>query len=62
MLEIRLRSDELARDKPSPVQARLLDVQWLTAHLESLGAVEISRRDYLELLDLALDVPPPWWG
>ena len=41
---------------------RLLDVQWLTSHLESLGAVEISRRDYLELLDLALDVPAPSWG
>jgi leucyl/phenylalanyl-tRNA---protein transferase len=41
---------------------RLLDVQWLTPHLESLGAVEISRHDYLELLDLALDVPPPLWS
>jgi leucyl/phenylalanyl-tRNA--protein transferase len=37
-------------------------VQWLTPHLESLGAVEISRRDYLELLELALDVPEPAWA
>ncbi len=53
---------ELVRILGADGVPRLLDVQWLTAHLESLGAVEISRRDYLELLDLALDVPPPWWG
>lgn len=28
----------------------LLDVQWVTPHLASLGAVEIPRREYLELL------------
>ncbi len=33
----------------------LLDVQWATAHLCTLGAVEISRRDYLERLEMALD-------
>lgn len=39
----------------------LLDVQWLTPHLASLGATEISRRHYLELLDAALDAPEvPW--
>jgi len=30
--------------------ARLLDTQWLTPHLESLGGVEVSRRRYVELL------------
>lgn len=30
--------------------ARLLDVQWATPHLESLGAVEITRDDYLAAL------------
>lgn len=30
--------------------ARLLDVQWATPHLESLGAVEIPRDDYLAAL------------
>src|SRR4029453_11378491 len=30
--------------------ATLLDVQWQTPHLASLGAVEIDRRDYLERL------------
>jgi leucyl/phenylalanyl-tRNA--protein transferase len=32
----------------------LLDVQWLTPHLASLGAVEISRREYVEMLPHAL--------
>jgi len=30
--------------------ARLLDVQWATPHLASLGAVEVPRERYLELL------------
>ena len=29
---------------------RLLEVQWLTPHLESFGAIEIPRADYLKLL------------
>lgn len=33
---------------------RLLDTQFLTPHLQSLGAVEISREDYLILLSNAL--------
>jgi leucyl/phenylalanyl-tRNA--protein transferase len=32
----------------------LLDVQWRTDHLESLGAVEVSRDQYLSLLASAL--------
>jgi leucyl/phenylalanyl-tRNA--protein transferase len=39
--------------------ARLLDVQWRTDHLASLGAVEVRRRDYLELLARALALPLP---
>jgi leucyl/phenylalanyl-tRNA--protein transferase len=35
----------------------LLDVQWLTPHLASLGAVEVSRRRYHELLRDAVDLP-----
>jgi leucyl/phenylalanyl-tRNA--protein transferase len=38
---------------------RLLDVQWVTPHLDSLGAVQVPRRDYLELLDKALGLPVP---
>lgn len=32
----------------------LLDVQWQTEHLESLGTVEVGRREYLALLEDAL--------
>ena len=43
--------------------AVLLDVQWSTPHLASLGAVEISRPQYLELLAEALNRPPlQVWG
>ena len=34
---------------------RLLDVQWLTEHLASLGAIEVSRRIVLSLLADALE-------
>jgi leucyl/phenylalanyl-tRNA--protein transferase len=33
----------------------LLDVQWQTEHLESLGATEIGRKQYLALLADALE-------
>ena len=36
----------------------LLDVQWCTPHLASLGAIEISRRHYLALLRPALEQAP----
>jgi leucyl/phenylalanyl-tRNA--protein transferase len=35
----------------------LLDVQWQTPHLQSLGAVVIGREAYLEKLEKALDGP-----
>jgi leucyl/phenylalanyl-tRNA--protein transferase len=35
---------------------RLLDVQWVTPHLEQFGAREIPRRRYLRLLDAAIRV------
>ncbi|MFZ6003664.1 MAG: leucyl/phenylalanyl-tRNA--protein transferase [Actinomycetota bacterium] len=41
------------------VGGRLLDVQWTTDHLRSLGAVDIARTHYLDLLARALDVPLP---
>jgi leucyl/phenylalanyl-tRNA--protein transferase len=40
---------------------RLLDVQWLTPHLGSLGVVEVPRPRYLELLEAALPLPQPRW-
>jgi leucyl/phenylalanyl-tRNA--protein transferase len=33
---------------------RLLDVQWCTTHLASLGAIEVSRAEYLDRLADAL--------
>jgi leucyl/phenylalanyl-tRNA---protein transferase len=38
---------------------RLLDVQWCTPHLASMGAVEIPRDDYLARLETALELPAP---
>ncbi|HEY8524228.1 MAG TPA: leucyl/phenylalanyl-tRNA--protein transferase [Acidimicrobiales bacterium] len=38
---------------------RLLDVQWQTPHLASLGAVEVPRSRYLDLLRRALELPLP---
>ena len=38
---------------------RLLDVQWATDHLRSLGVVEVSRARYLDLLAAALEAPLP---
>jgi leucyl/phenylalanyl-tRNA---protein transferase len=42
----------------------LLDVQWLTPHLASLGGIEVSRARYHDLLAkaLALPVPPAFAG
>ena len=44
---------DLLADEHAPL--RLLDVQWATPHLATLGVVEIPRRRYLSLLDTALD-------
>jgi leucyl/phenylalanyl-tRNA---protein transferase len=38
---------------------RLLDTQWQTPHLASLGVVEIPRAEYLDRLDAALALPLP---
>lgn len=38
-------------------EGRLLDVQWATPHLESLGVVAIPRGDYLRRLSVALELP-----
>lgn len=42
------------------IGATVLDVQWVTPHLASLGAVEISREEYLERLRAALNVDVLW--
>lgn len=38
---------------------RLIDVQWRTPHLATLGVTEVSRGEYLELLEEALRAPLP---
>jgi leucyl/phenylalanyl-tRNA--protein transferase len=40
--------------------ATLLDVQWSTPHLASLGVVELPRRAYLEQLAAAVHRPDAW--
>lgn len=41
---------------------RLLDVQWQTPHLASLGVIEIDRDDYLRRLERTLALPAPDWS
>jgi len=41
---------------------RLLDVQWATPHLQTLGVVEVPRPQYLRLLAQALPLPEPDWS
>ncbi len=38
---------------------RLLDVQWTTDHLRSLGAIDVPRNDYIGRLRAALRLPMP---
>ena len=40
--------------------ATLLDVQWSTPHLASLGAIEIPRAEYLDQLRIAIELPSPF--
>jgi leucyl/phenylalanyl-tRNA--protein transferase len=42
---------------------RVLDVQWPTDHLVSLGVIAVPRARYVELLADAIDLPlPPGWA
>jgi len=41
------------------VDSRVLDVQWSTEHLASLGVVSVPRASYLEMLARAEEVPLP---
>jgi leucyl/phenylalanyl-tRNA--protein transferase len=40
--------------------AALVDVQWQTPHLASLGVVEWPRLVYLDALPDLVDAPSPW--
>jgi leucyl/phenylalanyl-tRNA--protein transferase len=48
---------EILRDEYA--DQRLLDVQWCTPHLASLGVVEVPRATYVRQLRAALDLPLP---
>ena len=48
---------ELARRQ----EGGLIDVQWSSPHLASLGVTEISRADFLERIDELTVQPPPEW-
>jgi leucyl/phenylalanyl-tRNA---protein transferase len=50
--------DLLAADAATLPGRRLLDVQWRTEHLASLGVVDVARPDYLRRLAAALPLPP----
>lgn len=54
MALVDLLSDDFAED-------RVIDVQWQTEHLASLGVIEVDRAEYLALIDEALAVPEPAW-
>jgi len=48
---------DLLRDEHA--ERRLIDVQWQTDHLATLGVTEIDRDDYLVCLPALLDAPLP---
>ena len=51
---VELLSDDYSSD-------RVIDVQWQTPHLATLGVIEIERDEYLALLEEALGLPEPAW-
>jgi leucyl/phenylalanyl-tRNA--protein transferase len=51
--------DLLASEPTRHPSDRLLDVQWRTDHLATLGVVEVPREEYLRRLEVALALPVP---
>jgi leucyl/phenylalanyl-tRNA--protein transferase len=50
---------DMLRSGPDGGRGRLLDVQWTTPHLVSLGAVDLPRAGYVQQLRVALELPWP---
>lgn len=48
-------------DEMNAAGMALLDVQWHTPHLASMGVIEMPRLEYLQLLDKALVTPSLGW-
>lgn len=42
----------------APDPDRLLDVQWQTDHLATLGVIEVPRLEYFDRLKTAVQLPP----
>lgn len=55
------RSPLSAKDR-EPREDWLVDVQWRTDHLGTLGVRDVSRSAYLALIEPLLDLPPRWSG
>jgi len=53
-----VRLVEMLREE-GQAERRLLDVQWATPHLKSLGVIEVSREEYHRRLCEALTLPQP---
>ena len=49
---------ERLRDSDGAADDRIVDVQWATPHLRSLGVSTMSRASYIAGLEAVLDVPP----
>jgi leucyl/phenylalanyl-tRNA---protein transferase len=56
---VELLSADAGGPEAAAREGRLLDVQWCTDHLASLGAIEVSRARYAALLERALPLPLP---
>jgi leucyl/phenylalanyl-tRNA--protein transferase len=50
---------DLMRDDGNDGRGRVLDVQWRTEHLATLGAVELDRAEYVKVLEAALALALP---
>ena len=49
---------EVMREGPG-AEHSMIDCQWMTPHLASLGAVDVARDEYLARLAQAIALPPP---
>jgi leucyl/phenylalanyl-tRNA--protein transferase len=47
-------------ERMAPAPDALLDVQWSTPHLATLGVIDVTRPDYLDLAGRAIAAPDPW--
>lgn len=52
----------VARLAAAGPEGRLLDVQWRTDHLASLGVIDLPRCEYLARLKTAVGLAPPDWA